>query len=258
MCLVYHFKDELAKYLKGKVEIANSCLVYDQLLKFETDVLGVMEHVKSLIQLGSKTAFDSEFSLQIHLETLQNILQLECLKIDETELLRFCIRWSDLELRRMNLTINKENRQMIFSKIKNLIRFTDMNVDFVGLINEIDSILTNDEIASLFLHLHNKLKPLSIECKTLRSKSDTKSSDSGVFKLGPASLFQTCTYIPPTSTSASTFGSTFNTVPSSISAFERTINTVPSLPISTSTSASASNSNPRYIKKAIRHNFFSN
>lgn len=154
---------DLSEYVKTTLDASNCCLVYDQLLKLPNENVLKLNYVKRMIQLHAKKAFKSESFTKIHLKTLVSILELHHLNIDEIDILKTCLRWTEIECARRGMVAISENTREIFEPIKHLINFQSLRVEQLHNI-EFKRLLSDDEITSLL----NKSKERKIECRPFR------------------------------------------------------------------------------------------
>ena len=153
--------------IKERSSTTNAIIIYDQMLQFENeDVL--LNLARITIQFNSKLAFDGECFTEINEKTLIDLLNFESLNIDEIDLLIACSRWVDAECARNGLSLNSTNKRKIFKPIKPFIQFSKLTIDQLREFNQIEHLLTVEEVASLFVHLLDKSKKFQINCRSER------------------------------------------------------------------------------------------
>ena len=165
--LLHHFDEALSDYINDKLNVQSSILIYEQLSKIGKEVIP-LANVRSIIQINSKAAFESEYFLQIGQETLIGLLSLDEVNVEEIELLMAVSKWIDSETQRQGLVVNSENRRKVFEPIKSYILFTAMTPEQIANCKEILELLTVEEIGSVLLHQLNKNIPLLLKLKTSR------------------------------------------------------------------------------------------
>ena len=171
--LVYHLNENLLKHIKKEANESNCCLIYDQLLKIKKEE-STLNNIRGLIEMYG--LFSNEDFLKIDQCTLIDILKMNSMNANEIDVLIACCKWVDLEVDLQMLEPTIENKQKTFTSLKFFISFTNMKAEEVGKFVDLKNFLNNEEIVSLFFHLFNKMEPLIIENKILRSKSKIYSS----------------------------------------------------------------------------------
>lgn len=141
---------------------ANCCLIYDQLIQIPTET-SFLDSIEMMIMKNTKIAFASDQFVKINRNTLIKILKLKYLEIDEIEIMKACLRWINEELKRENCDSTLNKQRALFQPIKGLIRFTDLTIDELMKFHEIECLLTDEEVGSLFMHLSNKSRPFKIQ-----------------------------------------------------------------------------------------------
>ena len=165
------FEGALFEYIRTRLNLANPAanifLIYDQLVKIDT-AEELLAQARTIIE-RSKVTFASEHFTQIGQETLISLLSLEELNIDEFDLFMAVSKWVDCEVRRQDLPMNRQSRRQVFWPIQGYILFNALTPDQVARCQEIDELLSLDEIGSLLLHLLNPDgHPYSLELRTTR------------------------------------------------------------------------------------------
>lgn len=94
-------------------------------------------------------------------QTLISILNFDYLRISEFDLLQACLRWTDAEVKRRDLKVTAINRRTVFESIQSLIAFRVLSLQELGQV-EIESFLSTEQVASIFLNLSNQLKPSTV------------------------------------------------------------------------------------------------
>lgn len=151
-------------------DVPNSCLLFDQLVKIEStfgyDGLHQplpFESLQRVIEINAVRAILNDSFEDIAQETLIQILKFDKLNIEELDLLKSCIRHTEVELSRLGLDATVANKRRIFANIKNLIRYTALDVAGFGKISGIENYLSAEEALSVYLHLCDASKPLMID-----------------------------------------------------------------------------------------------
>ena len=164
--LLHGFAEAFFDHIKVKLNVKNSCLIYDQLLKIGDWVQNSLDYVRNLIVKRSWAAFESEQFTQIDQETLISLLSLDELSIDELHLFAAVRRWIDCELARQGLPVNDENRRKLFEPLKGYVLF---NAFSSATYEEYVKLLAPEEALSLSLSrlLEKKHSPM-VELKTSR------------------------------------------------------------------------------------------
>ena len=169
--LLHHYSKMLFEFIRGKLNAVNSCLIYEQLIRIgdsELTVQTLLARVRSVIMM-SKEAIESEHFRRIDQETLISLLSLEKLSIDEIDLFRAVSKWIDCEVQRRGLSVNRENRRLVFEPIKGYVLFTYLSPQQIANCKEIVELFTEEELLPLLLHLLNKTDyPVKIQPKTPR------------------------------------------------------------------------------------------
>lgn len=167
--LLHHFQEPFFASIKSKLDAKNSCLIYDQLMKIQSENQ-LMDHVRKFIVSNSKAAFNSEYFTQIDQQTLISLLSLDMLSISEINLLTAVANWVDCEVQRRGLPDTLANIRTVFEPIKGYIIFTDLKSEEIANCSEIARLLTEEEMSALVLHLSgNKKVPWTVERKTART-----------------------------------------------------------------------------------------
>lgn len=175
--LVEELRGELILGSMNRLNKFNVCLLYDQFLRIPFDDTGslicreaTLNSLKKFIQAYSRDAFESESFTEIEEDTLVNLLGFEFLNMPESDVLNACLKWVNAQVERQGLVATAENKQKVFAPIKHFIRFTDLEDEQLGKMNELKEALSLDEFASLFLKLTKEWDQFSIEYKTERKK----------------------------------------------------------------------------------------
>lgn len=179
--MVTGFTDSLIAYAEEQLNVNNCLILFDQLSKLELDEL--TNKVKRFIVTNANRIFKSVHFTEIDEDLLIKLLNFESLIIDEREIIDACIRWVNCELVRRNCkSPTPAAKREVSRTIKKHIKFSDLSFHEFGKCTEIDSLLTNEEIGSLYMHLINKFKTLTIECQTSRKRFGETSSKTTGFK----------------------------------------------------------------------------
>ena len=169
--LVNHLVDSLIDFIRKNLNASNCCLIYEQLGRIQRDD-ELLDQIRNLIKLHSDTAFKSDKFTEISQETLVDILKFESLNIDEIDVLKACWNWIEKQIVKLDIQATEVSRQKLFQPIKPLIRFVDLRPEEIGAFeNEIKSLLSSQEILSLFFHILDKSKPLLIGYQGPRSRN---------------------------------------------------------------------------------------
>lgn len=139
-------------------------IIYDQLKKLNIEPK-FNDKIKKMISLNSYMAFKSSSFVEIDENTLIDVLNFKKLNIYEHDILKECARWINHKCSPNETLQNKNER---FKKIKNFIRFSDLTIENLKNCNNLNHLLTLEEIGSLFLHLVDKSNPFLINCQTKR------------------------------------------------------------------------------------------
>ena len=123
-----------------------------------------------MIQSNNKVAFNSDYFTEISQDTLVDLLKIEIFHMKETEILKTVHRWVCAELKRKQLPETPENKQAIFEPFKCLIRFKDLSLEEISESDEIECLLTTQDMNSLLLHQINESRPLKINYESPRKK----------------------------------------------------------------------------------------
>ena len=166
--LLNHYSEALFDFIRDKLNAENSCLIYEQLVKIGDREKSTLAYVRNTIMKTSDEVFESDHFTQISQEMLISLLSLEKLSIDEIDLFRAVSKWIDCEVRRRGLSVNRENRRLVFEPIKGYILFSDLTPEQIAYHKETVELLTEGELLQILLHLLNKKYPLDIELKTSR------------------------------------------------------------------------------------------
>ena len=169
--LLNHYSRALFSFIIDKLTNENSCLIYEQLVKIGDREESALAYVRDRIIESTKEVFESEHFTQISQEMLISLLSLEKLSIDEIDLFKAVSKWVDCEVRRRGLSVNRENRRLVFESIKGYILFSELTPEKIANCKEVVELLTKEELLSLLsllLRLVNKEEPLAIELKTSR------------------------------------------------------------------------------------------
>ena len=166
--LVHSFGQAFFDYVKSKLDVKSSCLIYDQLAKIgEREEIRLAE-VRTMVIENIRETIRSEDFTQIDQETLISLLSLDQLSIDEVDLLTAVWKWVGCEVQRQGLPVNRPNRRWVFKPIKHYVLFTALEPETAAYCKVIADLLTLEEAGSLLLHL-NQGEPFVIEQKTSRS-----------------------------------------------------------------------------------------
>lgn len=157
----------LHEFVMGKLkDVSSACLLFDQLIKIERTFGNEalhrplpMDDLRCVIQVNCADAFKSESFEHIDQETLIEIMKFDELNIKEIDLLKSCIRHVDVELKRLGLDSTADNKNEMFTKVKNLIRFSDLNAMEFGKIAGIEDYLSAVDLSTIFLHLSVPSRP---------------------------------------------------------------------------------------------------
>lgn len=160
--LVHRWDRSFFDYIKKSIRNTNICLVYDQLCRIQRDNV-LLDYVKELLKEGALTFFKENYFLELNPEALIDILKIDCLNIAEIDIVIACFKSIERQIVKLDLQPTPENKQKLFEPLKPYIRFTDLLAYEVGKFDELKNLLTDQEIVSLFLHLFDKSKPISIE-----------------------------------------------------------------------------------------------
>lgn len=172
---VYNMSETIFAFIKNILSTSNCCIIYDQLMKFPTEYVVPLDQVKQIIRHNSESAFKNKYFVHISQATLVDLLNMDALIIKEIDVLNSCAKWVAEEIKRLNLELNRANKQMVFEPIKTLIRFSDITFDELKNCEQFNELLSNDELTSLFLHLLYKSK-FTVECTTARIRLELKSA----------------------------------------------------------------------------------
>ena len=163
--LLHDFHRTFFDYVKSKLDVKSSCLIYDLLVKIGEREESPLACVKAQIIENSKKVFESEHFTQIHQETLISLLSLDQLDIDETDLLAAVSKWVNDEMQRQGLSMNDENRRRVFEPIKGYVLFAALTPEQIA--SEVVAQLLTDEERESLHQLDRKKAPM-IELKTSR------------------------------------------------------------------------------------------
>lgn len=131
--LVKDLCEKLIEFIKTKISIENSVLIYDQFLELNLLEGFNLDKLTEIISLHAVLVLNSDFFLKINEKTLIELLGNNCLIIDEIDLFRACLKWINYQLGNQKLEINSANQKVFFDKIKSLLRFPIMSkIDFFG------------------------------------------------------------------------------------------------------------------------------
>ena len=159
--------------IKNGLNVANVCVIYDQLLKLAIDE-SLIGEVKLRMATKFSEACASDSFLQIDEDTLVAILSYSCLNIREVELLKICLRWAESEAARRDSAADAASKRQVFSSIKHLIRFGDLSLSEFGSVSNIHSFLTFEEIGSIFYHVSHRSTPIKIDYRSPRRSGGTQ------------------------------------------------------------------------------------
>lgn len=164
--------DDLNGYVKHSLNVSNACIVYDQMLAFKAKLNGPIEESRlrciTIIKANAEEAIKADTFTAINQQTLISILNFDYLRISEFELLKACLRWTDAELKRRDLKVTAANRRTIFESIQGLIAFRVLSLEELGQV-EIESFLSTEHVASIFLNLSNPSKSSSVAYSAKRT-----------------------------------------------------------------------------------------
>lgn len=160
------------EYVNKILSEKNCFIIYENLNQLPSEQK-TMNRVINLIRMNTKQAVEDDHFLNIDEDTLIDLLQSESLNIDEIEILSAITKWVDAEIERKQLLPSTINKQFIFKNIKNLVRFSKLNMNEIVEFDKIDDLLNLNEIGNLFLHIKNKNYPFTITCETNRKKMFT-------------------------------------------------------------------------------------
>lgn len=172
---VYNMSHSIFAFIKNILSTSNCCIIYDQLIKFPTEYIGPLDQVKKLIRCNSESAFKNKYFVNISQETLVDLLSMDGLTMEEIGVLHACAKWVDEEIKRLNLKLNRTNKQMVFKPIKNFIRFSEITLDELRNFDQIKDLLSSDELSSLFLH-HLNISKFALVCNTTRKRLELRSA----------------------------------------------------------------------------------
>lgn len=166
--LVHDLNDRLIEFIESRLDASNCCIIYNELVKIrEHDEL--LDKAKRLIRSDAKVAFGNELFESIDKDTLIDLLNFQWLNVREIDILESCLRWVEAKIEKLGLIPTNENKREVFSAIKFHIRFSELSAKELGTFAGIESLLTNEEIGALLLHLFNKsTKSSPVNCKTAR------------------------------------------------------------------------------------------
>lgn len=163
--LVHNFTEAALKYVEDRLTVANCCLLYDQLLKLQFQP-PVLRRIVRLIQEHSQEAFSSESFGRIDQPTLISILELPRLAVKEIDIVRFCSRWTDVQVEQLELPATRENKQEIFELAKYFVRFDRIPPAEIAKCKEIHNLLSDEEVRQL--RTRQLDGPLPFDCQTNR------------------------------------------------------------------------------------------
>lgn len=125
--MVHHMMDELINRVRKQLNEITCCLIYDQLIKIQTDTTSLLlSETREFIKANSETAFKSWLFPLIDQDALIGLLNFEQLSISEIDLLQACSRWVELTIMESGLALFSERQQSLFKPIKQLIRWSDL------------------------------------------------------------------------------------------------------------------------------------
>ena len=162
------FSETLFGYIEGRLNVRNSCLIYDQLIKIGQPMHALLARVMTMIIENSKEAFESESFTHIDPETLISLLSLGELSIAEFDLFVAVSKWVDCEVHRQGLQMNCGNRRRVFAPIKGYIVLTALTPEQIANCKRIIELVSEEERGSLLLHRLNRGNRLMIEIETPR------------------------------------------------------------------------------------------
>ena len=192
--LLHSFGKAFSDYVKSKLNLKNSYLIYDQLVKIGEREEIPLVSVRDVLSNNSWVIFESEHFTQTDQGTLISLLSLDELSIDELDLLVAVSKWVECEVQRQGLPVNRENQRKVFEPIKGYVLFSALKLSKAPKCKVIAELLTREEARSLRLHLRQG-EPLMIEQKTSRRATmcsvfvrDLFSPGQGVYSLGSVGL----------------------------------------------------------------------
>ena len=147
--LIKDLKDHI---IRSYTNISNVCSVFNELQRLASNKK-LLHDVKLMIATSCSEVCASDGFRQIEENALVAILKSNRLYIGELDLLKACLRWTDSEVERRHLKREEVDKRTVFGSIKHLIRFSDLNTFDFGSILNLKDYLTNEEIASIFIHI---------------------------------------------------------------------------------------------------------
>ena len=166
--LFQHWDDAISKHLNERLDAKNCLLFYDHLFRMNNGKL--LSLAKNFIADHAAEAFRSCAFLELSQDALVDLLKSGELRLSEIDLLRSVLNWVSAVVQKQGKALTESNRQRAFEPIKPFVKFADLDANEVADFDEINSLLSGVEVASLLIHLLNRQKPLKIDCRTSRSK----------------------------------------------------------------------------------------
>ncbi|KAH9419557.1 BTB/POZ domain-containing protein 1 [Dermatophagoides pteronyssinus] len=141
---------ECVNFLKANLNPENAFMLLTQARLF--DEVNLADLCLETIDKHTINALQSEYFLDIDLDTLKIVLGRDTLRIREASLFAAILKWAESECLRKNLQINTENKRQVLSDAVYLLRFPLMTIEEFAVTAAQSGLLTDKEIVNMFLY----------------------------------------------------------------------------------------------------------
>ena len=144
---------ECVNFLMENVQVENVLDVLNAAVCFREKRLE--KHCWSILSRQTAAILKSESFSEVEKPLLLNILERDCLNIQEIDVFKAVKRWAEKECQRKSLEINLENRKLVLQDVLNLVRFPVMSAKEFALGPAQSDLLPLEDIKSLFIYLNS-------------------------------------------------------------------------------------------------------
>lgn len=141
---------ECVNFLKANLNPENAFMLLTQARLF--DETNLAELCLDTIDKHTINSLQSEYFLDIDLNTLKIVLGRDTLRIREASLFAAILKWAESECIRKNLQVNTENKRQILGDAVYLLRFPLMTIEEFAMTAAQSGLLTDKEVVNLFLY----------------------------------------------------------------------------------------------------------
>ncbi|OTF69985.1 hypothetical protein BLA29_000199 [Euroglyphus maynei] len=141
---------ECVNFLKANLNPENAFMLLTQARLFDEGNLAVL--CLDTIDKHTINALQSEYFLEIDLDTLKIILGRDTLRIREASLFTAILKWAESECIRKNLLVTAENKRQVLADAIYLLRFPLMTIEEFAMSAAQSGLLTDKEVVNMFLY----------------------------------------------------------------------------------------------------------